>query len=70
MTAERCYREARAKLRAAGVSDAERTADELLRAFCGVSRTELLCEDRELSASETERFDAAVARRLAGEPLQ
>ena len=49
MTARALYREARAKLAAAAVSDAELTAGELLHAFCKVRREELLLSDRELS---------------------
>ena len=70
MTARSLYREARARLAAMSVSDAELVAGELMRAFCGVRREELLLSDRELSEEEERAFAAALERRLSGEPLQ
>lgn len=70
MNARSLYREARARLAAMSVSDAELVAGELMRAFCGMRREELLLSDRELSEGEERAFAAALERRLSGEPLQ
>lgn len=70
MTARECYKRGRSELTAANISDAALVAGELLRAFCGVRREELLLSDRKLSEGEERAFAEALERRLKGEPLQ
>lgn len=63
------YREICARMRAAGVENAEWDAKLLLEHFCGADALTLLAEpDRELSCSEA--LEHAIARRCDRYPLQ
>jgi release factor glutamine methyltransferase len=60
-----------AALEAAGIGAARLEAEWLLAGVLGVARFDVyLARDRELGDAAAAAFDAAIARRAAGEPLQ
>ena len=61
---------ATARLRAAGVEGARRTAEWIVEDVTGAGRLALSTDDAEATPAEAARVDALVARRAAGEPVQ
>lgn len=71
MTTRECLRQARLRLEAAGVPDADIDAAWLLASVLGATRLEVLSRgDQALSPLQQEAFEQLVARRLMREPLQ
>lgn len=52
------------------IKEARADTDFLLFFFTGADKKDILLGDKEISAEEESAFNAAVARRLAGEPVQ
>ena len=69
ITLAKALHSASARLRAAGIDDAQLEADLLLRHALGVSRERLFARLQEpMPAGSAERYDSLLARRLAREP--
>ena len=69
ITLAKALHSASARLRAAGIDDAQLEADLLLRHALGVSRERLFARLQEpMLAGIAERYDSLLARRLAREP--
>ena len=71
MTSRAWIDSAVARLEASGADSARRTAEWMLDDLAGLARVELYARpDRPIPAETRAALDAAVARRVAGEPLQ
>lgn len=65
------YKEGRARLKEAGIDEADLDARLLLEYVCGTDRNTLLAHgDREVTAEECERYRGLIAKRAAHVPLQ
>lgn len=53
-----------------GIEDAAKEAETLITEVCAISRPHLYAHQPDLSAEDSSRLDALVARRLGGVPLQ
>ena len=71
MTSRAWIHSATARLEAGGADSPRRTAEWMLEDLAGIPRVELYARPhRSLSPEVLDALDAAVARRVAGEPLQ
>lgn len=64
------WREARDRLRAAGICSADQEARWLIEDVSGVTAPDVAGSTEAVAARHLARFDAMLARRLEGEPLQ
>ena len=70
MTRRALLDSATARLQAAGVEGARRTAEWIVEDVTGAGRLALYAGDAEATPAEAARVEALVARRAAGEPVQ
>ena len=70
MTRRALLDSATARLEAAGVEDARRTAEWIVEDVTGAGRLALYTADAEAAPGEAARVERLVARRAAGEPVQ